>query len=233
MCGNKCCPEGKSCDNNKGECAAAPLHSAERKCGSSSCCKPGQFSCASKLQSLCCQDGANYCAVLPSHRAPAASQARSAVASSAPGNNVLSERQAHRLLSTRPNVPERKVQLPGRKANRAGGECCTRAARSALERQEAARRARRIPSADEYLRLERLVLKFSSNGRCCPKGKINCGGRCCEKDDCCDKTCCDGPSRICVRGSAARGNAYSRAHAVARRTPSLPPRGTCCPESDP
>lgn len=41
-----------------------------------------------------------------------------------------------------------------------------------------------------------------SNGKCCPKGTVNCGrkGTCCDQIDCCDGTCCKGDA-VCTNGT--------------------------------
>jgi hypothetical protein len=66
---------------------------------------------------------------------------------------------------------------------------------------------------------------------------VNCGdNRCCEKDDCCQKICCDGKSRICAGGVCCPGERLLGSGKNARCCPpgTVPGAGaTCCPENDP
>jgi hypothetical protein len=196
-CGNTCCPKGKECDN--GQCVSC---TSEHKCGAD-CCKKGQF-CASPRQSLCCDDGSNYCAVLPK---PGSGGKAGKVSCCAKGTTCCQNDKRTDCCGPDQKCRSGKCACPP-KTQECGTDCCKTATGEHCSNGKCCPKGK---------------VNCGGKGTCCAQVDC-CGDTCCEGNTvCANGTCCP-PGRGFGSGKNARCCPPGTVPTSEK---------TCCPANDP
>ena len=218
QCDTRCCPEGDKCKD--GRCISCP---DERECGKT-CCSPREF-CGSKLRSLCCPNGYDVCVAPKKALGRCCNKPGGEECCFSPtGVDCCKTRQGQKCRNGRCLCPDGKPSC--------GGECCPKG--KYCSKGVCCKTGRK--NCGDGFCCGAKKGQSCSGGKCCPDGKVNCGdNRCCEKEDCCEKICCDGKSRICAGGKCCPGERLLGTGKNARCCPTgtVPSASACCPENDP